>query len=148
MSQIYNRWSDFFVFPVLAELTGGAGAGSCRVSGVGLLFRWCGIMPGAVPHVSTYLRQALLKPLIVDCRWLLKQSPDCGASAAALGAQGHQTRFGRGERVSPGRGGVGECRRLMWAWLTDETARTPCSQARCWLGYSIYVSEIEHQRTV
>lgn len=42
--------------------------GSCWVSVFAPFFPLCEITLGAVPHVITYWRWVLLKPLIVDCR--------------------------------------------------------------------------------
>lgn len=91
-------------------------------------------MLGTVPDVSTYWWQALLKPLIVDCRWLLMQSSHSGASATAFGAQGHQTRSGQGECTRACQRDVGgweltsrspQTCRLTWTWLTGGESMHP-----------------------
>lgn len=86
-----------FLLCFCLSLEKGQEEGSCWVTEVGPFFSLCEIMLGTAPDVSTYWWQALLKPLNIDCRWLLMQSSHSEASATVFGAQGHQTHFGQGE---------------------------------------------------
>ena len=90
-----------FLLCFCLNLEKGQEEGSCWVTEVGLFFSLCEIMLGTAPDVSTYWWQALLKPLNVDCRWLLMQCSHSEASASVFAAQGHQTRL-RSRRVHAG----------------------------------------------
>ena len=90
-----------FLLCFCLNLEKGQEEGSCWVTEVGLFFSLCEIMLGTAPDVSTYWWQALLRPLNVDCRWLLMQCSHSEASASVFAAQGHQTRL-RSRRVHAG----------------------------------------------